>query len=385
MSAKFRGLLGLTVVLTCTAWGQQRFGGYVTFNKILVAFAPIASSGNGEQIVQSRTYVGKDAIHRVIFNSDGSLYFGYDFVVEALANSKFLVTMKPLSAEGLQSFLTGNNTAVQGSGAGGGVIGGVQAEAKTQTSLGTVVQRSGGGGGVMGGVQGQPKVTATNSSIPIPPNLTVSTPQIPPPQIVSDGDTVSVDLLVNPQTGVKISDVIKIAATWRSMSQDQASPSQPDGRVKQPDTSTLWAYGFDVIVDGKLVKHMGGGCSGNIIYFTVGSVDVTASERASTGSGIVISFRVRSPQRFILSTQPYEGYDFRNVGIVDGNSMKFVWNDHTWELICSEPVLEGGARSRLWVLYDGGPDNAEPDLAGMASAPAGCGAADRIESLFRRK
>jgi hypothetical protein len=325
----------------------------------------------------------------VIFNRDGSLYFGYDLVVEPLANSKFLVTMKPLSAEGLQSFLTGNNTAVQGSGAGGGVIGGViggvQAEAKTQTSLGTVVQRSGGGGGVMGGVQGQPKVTATNSSIPIPPNLTVSTPQIPPPQIVSDGDTVSVDLLVNPQTGVKISDVIKIAATWRSMSQDQASPSQPDGRVKQPDTSTLWAYGFDVIVDGKLVKHMGGGCSGNIIYFTVGSVDVTASERASTGSGIVISFRVRSPQRFILSTQPYEGYDFRNVGIVDGNSMKFVWNDHTWELICSEPVLEGGARSRLWVLYDGGPDNAEPDLAGMASAPAGCGAADRIESLFRRK
>jgi len=154
MSANFRRLLGLTVVLTCTAWGQQRFGGYVTFNKILVAFAPIASSGNGEQIVQSRTYVGKDAIHRVIFNSDGSLYFGYDFVVEPLANSKFLVTMKPLSAEGLQSFLTGNNTAVQGSGAGGGVrggvIGGAQAEAKTQTSVGTGVQGSGAGGGVRG-------------------------------------------------------------------------------------------------------------------------------------------------------------------------------------------------------------------------------------------
>ncbi len=207
--------------------------------------------------------------------------------------------------------------------------------------------------GVQAGVLIAGVQTGANS-IPVPLNGTISSPRFPAPQIIADGDVVTIDLLTNPQTGITISDWIKVASSNRILMQD--APSQ------NPDTSTLWAYGFDLIVDGKLLKHMGGGCSGKVIYFTG-----------------------RSPQRFILSTEPYDGYDFRNVGIVDGNSIKFVWDGHNYELICTEPVLEGGAKSRLWVLFDGGADNSEPDLAGMATSPSNCGAADKIEYLFRKK
>jgi len=351
MGAKFRTIGVLIVMLTCSAWGQQRFGSLVTFNKILVAFAPLTSSEAEGQIVQSRTYVGKDAIHRVIFNSDGALYFGYDFVVEPAADSKFLVTMKPLSAEGLEKFLTSNTSSMQASGSGG--MQGKTVE-KAKAAAGTTINsQSSGVGGMIAGIP------AAGSSAPIPTNLTISSPQFPPPQLIADGDTVSVDLLFNSRTGVKISDVIRIASSHRIMLSGQAGPSQAGAL---PDTSTLWAFGFDVVVDGKLVKSMGGGCSGKLIYFTV-----------------------KGPQRFILSTQPYDGYQFRNAGFVGGNSISFLWSGHNYELICSEPVLEGGGRSGLWVLYDGGPEGTEPDLAGMATAPMGCGATDRIEDMVRRK
>ncbi len=357
MKSKMLSLLGLLTLL-CTAWGQPRFTGYITFNNIKVAFASLTSSGSGAQMVQSRTYVGKDAIHRIIFNSDGSLYFGYDFVVESAAGSRFLVTMKPLSAEGLEKFFPGTNAASVTAG-GGGIGGATGGKVAGQATL------VNGGGGIAGvqagvliaGVQAGVLIAGVQTganSIPVPLNGTISSPRFPAPQIIADGDVVTIDLLTNPQTGITISDWIKVASSNRILMQD--APSQ------NPDTSTLWAYGFDLIVDGKLLKHMGGGCSGKVIYFTG-----------------------RSPQRFILSTEPYDGYDFRNVGIVDGNSIKFVWDGHNYELICTEPVLEGGAKSRLWVLFDGGADNSEPDLAGMATSPSNCGAADKIEYLFRKK
>lgn len=334
MNANGRSLLVLIMVFASTAWGFQRVappvgagaGSLVTFNKILVSFKPILSSEAGQRFVQGRTYVGKDAIQRIIFNADGSLFFGYDFVIEAVPNSsQFLVTVKALSPESLQKFQPG----VYGGGGSAGVVAGA---------------RSGGGGrGVGGGVmmRGASAAEAGAGAIPVQPAVTLSPTQNPVSQRVSDGDTLSMDLLANPETGGKISDIIKVASTHRVMMRNAASAdARANVSAAVPDTTNIWAFGFDVTVDGKLTATVGtGGCTGKLVYFSL-----------------------KPQQRFIMSTQPYDGYDFSAAGMIDGNSIRFEWDGSTYELLSSEPVLEGGARAPLFLLVDTGPETSDAYL-----------------------
>ena len=316
MNIRLRGLLILSMTLAYSAWGFQQpvpagggrggggvggAGSLVTFNKILVSFRPIVNSESGSRFVQGRTYVGDDAIQRVIFNADGTLFFGYDFVVEAVPNSsQFLVTVKALSPESLQKFQPG------ASGGGGfGRVGG-----------GAGARVGGGGGGAV--MRGAPTAAARVDSAPVQPNVTFLPSQYPASQRVTDGDILSMDILTNPDTGSKISDIIKVASTHRIMMQNSPSAGVVPG---VPDTTTIWAFGFDVVVDGKLTATVGtGGCTGKLVHFSL-----------------------KPQQRFIMSTQPYDGYDFNQAGKIDGNSIQFTWNGSTYELLCSEPVLEGGA------------------------------------------
>ena len=333
MNVKLRGLLILSMTLAVSAWGFQQavpggggrggggagVGSLVTFHRILVSFRPILTSEGGQRIVQGRTYVGSDAIQRVIFNADGSFYFGYDFVVEAVPNSsQFLVTVKALSPESLQKFQSG----IPGGGGAGGRIGGAAG-----------ARVGGGGGGVGGGAvtRGAPTVAARVDSAPVQPNVTFLPSQYPASQRVSDGDVLSMEILANPETGGKISDIIKVASTHRIMMQNSSAAGVQAGQV--PDTSNIWAFGFDVVVDGKLTASVGsGGCNGRLVHFSL-----------------------KPQQRFIMSTQAWDRYDFSLAGTIEGNSIRFKWNGSTYELLCSEPVLEGGASAPLWLLVDDGP------------------------------
>jgi hypothetical protein len=330
------------MALACSAWGFQQpvqvgggrggggtggAGSLVTFNKILVSFRPILSSEGGQRFVLGRTYVGDDAIQRIIFNADGSLFFGYDLVVEAVRNSnQFLVTVKALSPESLQKFQPGT------SGVGGGVVGGGGGRGGAR-----------GGAGVVGGPmpRGVAAGAAGAEATPVRPNVTFSPSQYPVSQRVSDGDILSMDLLTNPETGGKVSDIIKVASTHRIMMQNEPSAGARAGVVAGvPDTTNIWAFGFDVVVDGKLTATVGtGGCSGKLVHFSL-----------------------EPKQRFVLSTQPYDGYEFTHAGMIDGNSIRFEWNGKTYELLCSEPVLEGGAKAPLWLLVDVRPDTLEDSL-----------------------
>ncbi len=149
--------------------------------------------------------------------------------------------------------------------------------------------------------------------------------------MIEDGDTISIDLLTNPQTGVRIYDLIKVASSRRIMLRNETPlEAKAAALARPPDTTTIWAYGFDVIVDGKVAGTTAGGCAGKFVYFNL----------------------LSSTQRFILSTQPQEGYEFVQAGVIDGNSIRFQWNGSNYELLCSEPVLEGGAQASLWLLID---------------------------------
>ena len=316
MSAKLRLLAVLVFTLACTAWGYQQVGvaSRVSLNKVLISFRTATTSEGEQPLVQARTLVEKDVVHRWIFNRDGSLFFGYDFTVEAIPNaSQFIVAVRPLSQEGLEKFQAGG--------------------------MGGVAVARGGGGGVAGGVRGMASPQARGASPesskpPVQPALSLSPSQSPPPQRIGDGDTISIDLLTNPQTGTRIFDLIKVASSNRIMSRNESPlEAQAAALTRAPDTTTIWAFGFDVIVDGKLAATVNGGCTGKFVFFSL-----------------------NSPQRFILSTQPQEGYEFVNAGMIDGNSIRFHWNGSNYELLCSEPVLESGAKAGLWLLVDTVPE-----------------------------
>jgi hypothetical protein len=169
--------------------------------------------------------------------------------------------------------------------------------------------------------------------------------------MIEDGDTISIDLVTNPQTGVRIYDLIKVASSNRIMARNETPlEAKAAALTRPPDTTTIWAYGFDVIVDGKVAGTMIGGCTGRFVYFSL----------------------AKSTQRFIMSTQPQEGYEFVNAGTIEGNSIRFQWDGSNYELLCSEPVLEGGAQSGLWLLVD--TVQALPAAGGVLRGAGGGGA-----------
>jgi len=321
MNAKLKSLVALLALLAGSAWGFPQtaavasgFGSSsITFNKIRLSFSAV-STGGEQPAVQARIQADKDVIHRWIFNRDGSLFFGYDFLVEAVPNSgRFQVTVRPLSQEWLEKFQAGGGAAGFGGGAGG-------------RGMGMGGARSGGAPAAMARVA----PTAVQPP-PAQPSVSLTPSQSPSPQLIEDGDTISIDLLANPQSGVRIYDLIKVASSNRIMLRNETPhEAKAAARTRPPDTTTIWAYGFDVIVDGKVAGTTTGGCTGRFVYFSLAS----------------------SRERFIMSTQPQEGYEFVQAGVIDGNSIRFQWNGVNYELLCSEPVLEGGAQAGLWLLVD---------------------------------
>src|SRR2546423_12055722 len=122
----------------------------VSLDDIQAALVALAVAGEGH------------TIHRVLVDRDGRLVFGYDLSVEPLAPARrFKVSAQPLSAE-FKERLRAHGL---------GAHAGVQTPAAT-TSLSTL-----------------PRATAV--------------------QTLDDGDAFALDLLVNPQTGVRLTDVVK--------------------------------------------------------------------------------------------------------------------------------------------------------------------------------
>src|SRR6266478_5164866 len=121
---------------------------------------------------------GEDnTVHRIFVDRENSIYFGYDLEVESLTGSdQFRLTIKPLSAppSSLEDPVRSTWAAAQSS------------------------RRAG----------AQPQ-----SGDPRPTDLTSrSLPKYPTPQLLHDGETLALDVLVNARTGVKIIDLIKVSS-----------------------------------------------------------------------------------------------------------------------------------------------------------------------------
>ena len=251
--------------------------GYVSFRLVTTTGAPPAARADTADVqaalVPQALLGERNTIHRVLGDAAGGFVFGYDLVVEPLtAAHKFKVTVKPLSLEFEQR--------LRASGAGAA------------------------------------------QSILRPATL----PRSAEAQTLDDGDAFELDLLVNPQNGVRVTDVVKVAF-------DRAPLWETAPRDFTADSVELSVKNFRLTLNDKLIA--GGrparGCTGPLVWFYV------------PGRG-----------RFIFSLVPRAGYDFQKTGLILDNVIRFDFRGEHYEWISSAPLrpsaqsASASARPTAW-------------------------------------
>lgn len=217
-----------------------------------------------------------NVLHRLVMDEQGRFVFVYDLVITQLGvPNRFAISARSIDASFEESLRTTNPTAFQ---------------TATELKLATLARPT-------------------------------------KEQIVPDGATVALDLLVNVPLGVKVVDYVTV------VSRESLLPSgRPTGPVRDfaLNNVELSIKNYQLYVDNKFVSTTGRrNCTGSIIWFHL------------PGRG-----------RFIFSLVPYEGYDFRKVGVIENHRISFVWNEVSYEWISREPIVGSGGLWNLWVLHD---------------------------------
>ncbi len=177
---------------------------------------------------------------------------------------------------------------------------------------------------------------------PLPNRPFATFPKSTSPQTLDDGDAVSLELLVNQESGVKIVDVVKV--TFDRSTLREANP-QSLPRDFTLDAIALAVKNYQLTIDGTVVSKSKSsiGCSGALLWFYV-------PERG----------------RFIFSLVPRDGYPFEKIGVLDGNKIEFTANGERYEWVSAASILPNGGTWNLWVLHD---TKYTPLFGGENSAP----------------
>jgi hypothetical protein len=252
----------------------------------------------------SQMYLGNDRIlHRVVSDRESGLYFGYDLEVEFdSTNGKIKISVKPLSIQPI--------------------------------------------------MEKHLKDLAIGSLTKYPESL-----------VVEDGDTITLDILEQPQTKVKIVDIIKV----KVVDKNKITPRNPKNSSKEsPVAQDLKTENFQMMT------------------LTNVKIFVNDKQVANPGSlnGTIIYFYIPEKGRFIFSLTPQEGYNFQKNGFVDGNEISFATNGNNFKLISSLPILSSNGRWNLWVLHD---SDFRPDARFSSFSPYWMGAALRVEHFLKKK
>jgi len=256
-------------------------GGFVAFKSETAwsgAGGPAASTGAGSQIPQgefrAQAFVDDNrVIHRVLADAAGKYVFGYDLLIEAVPVSKtFTIAVAPLDSQIENKLLAG-------------------------------------------GSKMQPARIAT-------------LPQAGEPEILDDGDSFALDLLVNQKTGVKIVDLVKVSFDRSNLWDDNPRNLPRDFTL---DAVPLRVIDFRLLVDGNLLA---------------------AGKPGTKFTGALIWCYVEGQGRFIFSLVPREGYQFQKVGIIEDRRIEFTVKGKHYEWLSSEPILPSGGSWNLWMLHD---------------------------------
>lgn len=293
--------------------------------------------GAGQQAVGMIQVVGgdKNLFHRAFIDKAGGVYFGYDVEVEPVpGTNQYKLIFKPLSIT--PHLPSPPRRLPQASGAGG------NADSKANNRQAA-------------------ELTA------------LTLPGYPEPQIVQIGDTVSLDLLVNPQTGVKIIDLIKIYDSTNNpvlpFSNGSGAAAATGGNRPAADFSAD-AMGFKV--------------TSSILKINGQSVNDDRNGSRLGVTGTLIWFYTPERGRFILSLLPRAGYNFRKTGTIQGNKIAFSIGGNDYEWISQNPIVaSGNGNWNLWVLHD---PNYLPEFpTSKSTSSVVVGAAGDVEHLIKKK
>ena len=288
---------------------QLSTGGFVAFRSETPGSKNAPESKSLASLLYSQALAGENRIiHRVLTDADQNVVFGYDLWVSAdPATKKFSLAVLPADEAFRRTFLKDNT--------------------------------------------------------PLRPNGSFATfPKSTAPQTLDDGDAVSLELLVNNESGVKIVDVVSVTFDRSSLHESHPASAPKDFTL---DAVELGVKNYSLLINGNLVSK-----SKSTIGFT----------------GALLWFYVPDRGRFIFSLVPREGYEFAKIAILEDNKIEFTVNNENYEWLSSEPILANGGTWNLWVLHD---TNYTPLFGSEGSVPRATAKApsvfDKIEGALNKQ
>ncbi|MBL8206177.1 MAG: SLBB domain-containing protein [Blastocatellia bacterium] len=270
---------------------------YTLFNGTRVFFSLDTDAPDVQTQMATRIQVSDvNSVNRVLVDQKSGVFFGYTLKVEPVSGSnKYRVYLQPLSVE--------QETKIKSS---------KWYEDAQHANVNALVP-----GTIQSGRKPQSQPA---------PSLTPVT-RFPAPQMLEDGDTIAVDVMVNPMTGTRISDRITISSKDLPLTSDSRKPA----RDFTLDDIEMKISNYRLLINNQMVtqEKPQAGCAGPIVWFYV------------PGEG-----------RFIFSIKPRAGYDFQRIGAIEDNKIAFSVNGKNFEWQSESPIVGNGGKWNLYVLHD---------------------------------
>jgi hypothetical protein len=281
-------------------------GGFVAFRSEMPGGKPTSSLA---ALLYAQAFAGENRIiHRVLTDAEQNVVFGYDLWVSAdPITKKFSVAVLPADEAFRRSFL------------------------KDFTP------------------------PRANSAFATFPKSTT-------PQTLDDGDAVSLELLVNHESGAKIVDVVSVTFDRTTLRENHLESAPKDFTL---EALALGVKNYSLLVNG---------------------IEVSKSKSSIGFSGALLWLYIPERGRLIFSLVPREGYAFEKLAVLDENKITFTIDGERYEWISGASILPNGGAWNLWVLRDPnytplfGAEESQP-----RSAPKSPNIFERLEGVLNKQ
>lgn len=259
------------MLISLSAFGERLGTGSATSNGVTVHYEsrlepgspPITKHGGG-------VLVSSSVIKRHLCNFDNNTYFGYDLTVQPIADGRYRMQFAPLTI--------------------------------TPAEMSKIYDKV-------------PNWTA----LPLPGG-SVS-------MEIRAGETVALDLFVNPSTRQKVTDYLTIKSTDGHPTASESARIAGPARDFSPEDASIELHSPKVSVDGKPVASTGGMIAGNAIWIDL------------PGHG-----------RFVFSLAPRPDLGMDKAGEIRGKTMTWRSGGREYTIVTSEPITGGSRAYNLYVF-----------------------------------
>jgi hypothetical protein len=100
-------------------------------------------------------------------------------------------------------------------------------------------------------------------------------------------------------------------------------------RTQRAADAEMFLRGYSLYINEKAVATNVGSIGGRVVWFIV------------PGAG-----------RFVVSTNPHDGYPFAKAGDIRGNAISLHFNEIQYRLVSTDPVLSDGADREAWLMVE---------------------------------